>query len=187
MVLRYWACGFLFLMLLVGCESANVTHRTNDLSLPKSSRPTLTSLHQKNPLSDGNSLSDRMIVPHSRETEMAEHLAVADPFPTVYFPFDSWEVSSDVRDRLDATAGWMSRFPQYGLTIEGHTDVRGAESYNMVLGAKRAQAVKEYLKNLGISAGRVAVVSYGKVLTLCEEDDESTCHQYNRRAELLLE
>lgn len=186
MVIRYWACSFLFLTLLVGCESTNIKHRANDLSFPKNPKPTLTSLPQS-PLSDENSLSDRMIVPHSSETEMGNQLAVVDPFPTVYFPFDSWEVSSDVRDRLDATAGWMSRFPQYGLTIEGHTDIRGTESYNMVLGAKRAQAVKEYLENLGIPSRRVDVVSYGKVLTLCEVDDESTCHQYNRRAELLLE
>ncbi|MDR4492937.1 MAG: OmpA family protein [Nitrospirales bacterium] len=161
-------------------------HRTNELTPPKNPKPILTSL-QQNPRSDRNSLSDRMIVPKGTQTEKSNNLKIADPFPTVYFSFDSWEVSSDVQDRLDATAGWMSRFPQYGLTIEGHTDVRGTESYNMVLGAKRAQAVKEYLKNLGILPTRVNVVSYGKVLMLCEMDDESTCHQYNRRAELLLE
>ena len=186
MVLRYWAVWILFLMALVGCESTSVMHRTNELARTNTQKPTLTSL-QQNPLSDGNSLSDRMIVPNNPRTRADENLTAVDPFPTVYFPFDSWEVSSDVQDRLDATAGWMNRFPQYGLTIEGHTDVRGTESYNMVLGAKRAQAVKEYLKNLGISSKRVEVVSYGKVLMLCEIDDESTCHQYNRRAELLLE
>ena len=186
MVLRYGILCFLFLVIFVGCESSSVMHRTNESTHSKTTKPTLASL-QQNPLSNRNSLSDRMIVPKGSQTEKGNNLKAVDPFPTVYFPFDSWEVSADVRDRLDATAGWMSRFPQYGLTIEGHTDVRGTESYNMVLGAKRAQAVKEYLKNLGIPSSRVDVVSYGKVLMLCEVDDESTCHQYNRRAELLLE
>jgi peptidoglycan-associated lipoprotein len=110
-----------------------------------------------------------------------------DPFPTVYFPFDSWEIASDVQNRLNATANWMSRFPGYGLTIEGHTDIRGTESYNMILGVRRAKAVKEYLANLGIPQKRLDVVSYGKTLVLCEVDDEQKCHQFNRRADLLLE
>lgn len=184
MVLRYWA--ICFLVVLGGCESTSVNHRTNDVDSPHTHKLTLTSLSGHSS-SDVNSLTDRMIVPNGSETAKGNISNEVDPFPTVYFPFDSWEVSSDVQARLDATAGWMNRFPQYGLTIEGHTDVRGTESYNMVLGAKRAQAVKEYLRNLGISTRRVDVVSYGKVLMLCEEDDESTCHQYNRRAELLLE
>ncbi len=186
MVLRNGIVCFLFLVIFVGCESSSVLHRSNEMTHPKSTKPTLASL-QHNSLSNKNSLSDRMIVPKGSQINQENKVGDVDPFPTVYFPFDSWEISTDVRDRLDATAGWMNRFPQYGLTIEGHTDVRGTESYNMVLGAKRAQAVKEYLKNLGISSSRVDVVSYGKVLMLCEIDDESTCHQFNRRAELLLD
>ena len=186
MALRYGIWCFLLLMTFAGCESSSEIYRTNELTHTKTTRPTLASLQQR-PLSNNNSLADRMIVPKGAQTDKANNPKAVDPFPTVYFPFDSWEVSVDVRDRLDATAEWMSRFPQYGLTIEGHTDVRGTESYNMVLGAKRAQAVKEYLQNLGIPSSRVDVVSYGKVLMLCDIDDESTCHQYNRRAELFLE
>ena len=71
--------------------------------------------------------------------------------------------------------------------IEGHTDIRGTESYNMVLGVRRAKAVKEYLANLGVPRTRLDIVSYGNTLVLCDTDDERGCHQYNRRADLLLE
>ena len=81
----------------------------------------------------------------------------------------------------------MGRFPSYELTIEGHADIRGTESYNMVLGAKRATAVKEYLANLGIPPTRLDIVSFGNTMLLCDIDDEQKCHQYNRRADLLLE
>jgi peptidoglycan-associated lipoprotein len=128
-----------------------------------------------------------MVVPDVPENGLSEEKAQMDPFPTVYFPFDSWEITSEVQDRLDATANWMSRFPGYGLTIEGHTDIRGTESYNMILGVRRAKAVKDYLAALGVPRKRLDVVSYGKTLVLCEVDDEHHCHQFNRRADLLLE
>jgi peptidoglycan-associated lipoprotein len=111
-----------------------------------------------------------MGIPEETEEIVAKIQAEAEPFPTIYFPFDSWEITPEVKDRLDATAKWMTHFSRYGLTIEGHTDIRGSESYNMVLGVKRAKAV-----------------SYGNVLVLCDVDDEHRCHQYNRRADLLLE
>lgn len=183
---RLWGVC-LMILLAVGCESTTLNHRTNDVMSSKAKgRASLTSLSRQ---SSGNvdSLSDHMIIPEAPEMEEKNNSKLVDPFPTVYFSFDSWEVNPDVRSRLDATAAWMIRFPNYELTIEGHTDVRGTESYNMVLGAKRAQAVKEYLKNLGIPSRRVDVVSFGKVLLLCDIDNESNCHQFNRRAELLLE
>jgi outer membrane protein OmpA-like peptidoglycan-associated protein len=57
----------------------------------------------------------------------------------------------------------------------------------MILGVRRAKAFKEYLANLGISRKRLDVVSFGNTLVLCEVDDEHQCHQFNRRADLLLE
>lgn len=110
-----------------------------------------------------------------------------NPFPTVLFPFDSWEIHEKVYDRLAATANWMHQFPTSELSIEGHTDVRGTESYNMVLGVKRAHAVKQYLVNLGVPSQRLETVSYGKELLVCDIDDDSSCHQFNRRAEIMIE
>ena len=110
-----------------------------------------------------------------------------EPFPTIYFPFNSWEITPVVQERLDATAKWMTQFSTYGLTIEGHTDIRGSAGYNMILGVRRAKAVKDYLATLGIPRTRLDIVSYGNTLVLCDVDDEQRCHQFNRRADLLLE
>ena len=169
-----------------GCESLSMTHQVSEANPPGPPLVTLTSLSKsENP---GSSvLSPQMVVPDVSENGLSQEKVQMDPFPTVYFPYDSWEISSEVQGRLDATANWLSRFPGYGLTIEGHTDIRGTESYNMILGVRRAKAVKEYLVALGVPRKRLDIVSYGKTLVLCEVDDEHHCHQFNRRADLLLE
>jgi len=178
--------GIIIMCVLGGCESLSMTHQVSK-EIPSGPPPfTLTSL--ANPNAQGSSaVSPEMSVPDAKENGSSQEKDQMDPFPTVYFPFDSWEIASEVQDRLDATANWMSRFPSYGLTIEGHTDIRGTESYNMILGVRRAKAVQEYLANLGIPRKRLDVVSYGNTLVLCEVDDEHDCHQFNRRADLLLE
>ena len=170
-----------------GCESLSRNHQTSEVI--QSNRPnlTLTSLSKGKPQS--SAITERMAIPEEATDEAMTTKIVADaePFPTIYFPFNSWEITSDVQERLDATAKWMTHFSTYGLTIEGHTDIRGSESYNMVLGVKRAKAVKDYLANLGIPRTRLDIISYGNTLVLCDIDDEQRCHQFNRRADLLLE
>lgn len=178
--------GILLLCSAWGCESLSTNSHTSDKVERKQPRHTLTSLSRAS-LPKSLPLSKPMGIPEVTEPLNANGQAQPDPFPTVYFPFDSWKISPEVRDRLDATAKWMTNFSRYGLTIEGHTDIRGSESYNMVLGVRRANAVKEYLAHLGIPRTRLDIVSYGNTLLLCDLDDEHRCHQFNRRADLLLE
>ena len=170
-----------------GCESLSLTHRTSDATKPNQPKLTLTS-HKKAKTLESTAITERMVIPE-RPTEafITQETAQAEPFPTIYFPFDSWEITPKLQERLDATAQWMTHFSTYGLTIEGHTDVRGSASYNMVLGIKRAKAVKDYLANLGIPRTRLDIISYGNTLVLCDVDDEHRCHKFNRRADLLLE
>jgi len=170
-----------------GCESLSMSHRTSEATQSNQPKPTLTSL-SKAKASESSALTERMVIPNEAAGEsLAQEIEGAEPFPTIYFPFDSWEITPEVGDRLDATAKWMTHFSTYGLMIEGHADIRGSESYNMVLGVKRAKAVKDYLANLGIPRTRLDIVSYGNSLVLCDVDDEYRCHQFNRRADLLLE
>ncbi len=182
--------GLLIGLLIVsasGCESLSSTQHISDLNNSGNPKLTLTSL-SKSKGHESSGFAERMVIPEE-PTEKASLLenAQTEPFPTIYFPFDSWEISPEVQERLDATAKWMTQFSTYGLMIEGHTDIRGSESYNMVLGVKRAKAVKDYLANLGIPRRRLDIVSYGNTLVLCDVDDEHRCHQFNRRADLLLE
>ena len=80
----------------------------------------------------------------------------------VYFDFDRYDVRADAGPLLDAQAGWLKRYPAVQVRIEGNCDERGTREYNLALGARRANAVREYLVSHGVEAGRITTVSYGK-------------------------
>ena len=81
---------------------------------------------------------------------------------TVHFDYDKYDINSEDRDVLQRQAAWLQKYPQVRVSIEGHCDERGTREYNLALGARRANAVKEYLVSLGISSARVDTISYGK-------------------------
>jgi len=97
-----------------------------------------------------------------------------------YFDYDSAEIRADAREALQKTATFLKAYPNTRVTIEGHCDERGSTEYNLALGDRRANAVKQYLVNLGISAANLNTVSYGKEKPFCMESTEA-CWQQNRR------
>ena len=80
----------------------------------------------------------------------------------VFFGYDSSDLDSDALELLQDQVAWLKQNSQVSVTIEGHCDERGTREYNLALGEKRAQAVKNYLIGLGISPDRVSTISYGK-------------------------
>lgn len=114
-----------------------------------------------------------------------EQAAAAAGLRDVFFAFDSWMISEEGRQALSRDAEWMKSNPSARLRVEGHCDERGTSAYNLVLGEKRAKAVRNYLVELGVGANRLAVVSYGKERPFCNEHQES-CYQQNRRGHLVL-
>jgi peptidoglycan-associated lipoprotein len=80
----------------------------------------------------------------------------------VYFDFDSYQVRSDAQPILDQQSAWLSRYPAVKVRIEGNCDERGTREYNLALGARRANSVREYLTAHGVSAARIETMSYGK-------------------------
>ena len=80
----------------------------------------------------------------------------------VYFDFDSYAIRADAGPVLDAQAAWLSRYPAVAIRVEGNADERGTREYNLALGARRANAIRDYLVSHGLSAGRITTVSYGK-------------------------
>ena len=80
----------------------------------------------------------------------------------VFFDYDSSDLDSDAQELLQDQVAWLKQYSDVSVIIEGHCDERGTREYNLALGEKRAQAVKNYLISLGISSNRVSTISYGK-------------------------
>jgi peptidoglycan-associated lipoprotein len=104
----------------------------------------------------------------------------------VFFETDSSELTEQARATLDKQAQWLSNYNRYAFTIEGHADERGTREYNIALGARRAQTVREYLVTRGIAAARMRTISYGKERPVAVCDDIS-CWSQNRRAVTVLD
>ena len=90
----------------------------------------------------------------------------------VYFDLDSYAIRADARPRLDAQAAWLSRYPSVRVRIEGNADARGTREYNFALAARRAESVRSYLVERGISPGRIDTISYGKERPIAQGSNE---------------
>src|SRR5258705_3827466 len=104
----------------------------------------------------------------------------SSPLQDVYFDFDSYDLRADARDVLKTNWQWLKANPAAQIQIEGHCDERGTSEYNLALGSKRAQSVKDYLVTLGGDAGRLSTISYGSEPSGCNEHSED-CSRKNRR------
>ncbi|ABC21896.1 peptidoglycan-associated lipoprotein Pal [Rhodospirillum rubrum] len=98
----------------------------------------------------------------------------------VFFGYDQYNLAPDARATLQRQAQWLNQYGNFSLTVEGHADERGTREYNLALGERRANSVREFLISQGVSANRLRVVSYGKERPVCTETAES-CYARNRR------
>jgi peptidoglycan-associated lipoprotein len=103
----------------------------------------------------------------------------------VFFDTDQTDLSQVARATLDKQAQWLTHYGTYNFTIEGHADERGTREYNIALGARRAQSVRDYLVSRGIAASRMRTISYGKERPVAVCNDIS-CWSQNRRAVTVL-
>jgi peptidoglycan-associated lipoprotein len=102
-----------------------------------------------------------------------------------FFDFNKADIRPDARDALTKDAEFLRSYSTVHITIEGHCDERGSTEYNLGLGQRRAQASKNYLVSLGISADRIDTVSWGKERPFCTESNED-CWQQNRRGHFVM-
>ena len=98
----------------------------------------------------------------------------------VFFDFDKSNIRPDQRATLEKQAAWLKAYPQVKLTIEGHCDERGTREYNLALGERRANSVKDFLVALGINPDRLQTISYGKERPVALGHNEAAWAQ-NRR------
>ncbi len=98
----------------------------------------------------------------------------------VFFDYDKSVVKPEGRTLLNRQAAWLKQYGSVAITIEGHCDERGTREYNLALGERRANAVKDYLVAQGISASRIKTISYGKERPVALGSNEAAWSQ-NRR------
>lgn len=159
-------------LLIAGFVSA--CSSTPDSSATSSIDGTLTPDAQRQPLTGDDIIFDDNLSDTSRAS--ADGLTTPPPAELggtqedlvttigdrVFFGYDSSELTAEAREVLDKQANWLRTYPNVMATIEGHADERGTREYNLALGERRANAVKNYLVALGIETTRLTVVSYGK-------------------------
>ncbi|MBC7421719.1 MAG: OmpA family protein [Bdellovibrio sp.] len=100
---------------------------------------------------------------------------------TVHFDYDKSTLPAVEKEKLNGNVAWLKKNPSSKMLIEGHCDQRGSTEYNLSLGERRANAVKQMIVKMGISDSRVSTVSFGKEKLLANGESESDMAQ-NRRA-----
>lgn len=114
----------------------------------------------------------------------ADVIKAATNLPAIiYFDFDSSAIKHDSKRVLNAHIKLLETFPNARVLVAGHTDERGSKEYNLALGERRAQTVRQYLTAQGVSNPRVEIISYGEEHPVVSGNNE-TSYQQNRRAEL---
>lgn len=131
-----------------------------------------------------SSASTSQIPPPTRSTANVSELFTQN-IKDAFFELDKSDINADARDALTKDAEFLRSYPQVRISLEGHCDERGSTEYNLGLGQRRAEAAKNYLVSLGISADRIETVSWGKERPFCTTHDDA-CWQQNRRAHLVM-
>jgi peptidoglycan-associated lipoprotein len=103
----------------------------------------------------------------------------------VFFESDQTDLTPQAVATLEKQVQWLQAYPRYSFTIEGHADERGTREYNIALGARRAQSVRNFMASRGIDATRMRTISYGKERPVAVCNDIS-CWSQNRRAVTVL-
>ncbi len=120
----------------------------------------------------------------NKANEDAKNVKINDDLQlqVVYFPYNESTLSEQSKSILRNNAEWLRRNPNAQLSVEGHCDSRGSTEYNIALGERRAQSVKNYLIQLGIDPSRMGIISFGEEMPI---DNSSTDDGFakNRRAE----
>lgn len=169
----------------LGAVSSNGSRAVNPTS---SVTYTATAIGPGGTASDSARITVRVpaaAAPARTETRPAPNVSLSDLFKQnvqmIHFDYDKAEIRPDQVSLLQSDASWLKAHPGMRFTIEGHCDDRGSEEYNLGLGDRRANVVKEYLVKQGVSQASITTISYGEERPLCRDNNEG-CFQQNRRA-----
>jgi peptidoglycan-associated lipoprotein len=135
---------------------------------------------QKETAAAGEKAGTEKAVAGEKEGSAEKAGIAAKGLQPIYFDFDKSFVRNDAKAVMKDNAAWLKANPKVNIKIEGNCDDRGTKEYNQALGQRRAAAAKKYLTDLGVSAKRISLISYGKEKQACTEATEA-CWQKNRR------
>jgi len=180
-------CGMALLCVLMGCAPA-ATNKPGATAGSKSGDAGLSGAEGRSGEGQrgGTSESDTGASSLKQMQEgKSSATSASSPLKDVFYEFDRYDLNADARATLRANADWLKSNPSAKVEIEGHCDERGTNEYNLALGAKRAQAAREFLSTLGILAERLSTISYGEEIPVCQEHSED-CWIKNRRARFVI-
>jgi len=103
----------------------------------------------------------------------------------VFFALDATDLTTEARGSLAKDVDWMKKWTSTKVMVEGHADSRGTNEYNLALGERRAEAVRNYIVSLGVPVDRMTIVSKGEEQPFCSEETEA-CWQQNRRGHFIV-
>jgi peptidoglycan-associated lipoprotein len=141
---------------------------------------TLAACANKSALEDSNAMANA-----GAATPGSQQDFVVNVGDRVFFETDSTELTPQAVAVLNKQVQWLQTYNRYAFTVEGHADERGTREYNIALGAKRSQTVRDYLASRGIEPSRMRTISYGKERPVAVCNDIS-CWSQNRRAVTVL-
>ena len=185
-----WMVMAVLLTFLYGCPKKKPMTKPSDLNVETTTVPAppanpapATDVQQPAPPAVNDQKEDPLL---SSDLQVVNDELKRRGFsPDVYFDYDEASLSDDTRDKLSRNADLMKSNAGFSVTIEGHADSRGTSEYNLALGERRANAVRDYLTSLGIAGTRMRTISYGRERPVCTEEVES-CWSQNRRAHLVI-
>jgi len=103
----------------------------------------------------------------------------------VFFAYDATDITDEAKAIMQKDVDWIKKWTTTKVMVEGHADSRGTNEYNLALGERRAEAVRNYMVSLGVPLDRMTIVSKGEEQPFCSEENES-CWQQNRRGHFII-
>ncbi len=169
--------------LIAGCSSGPSVHTAESVATP-TPEPTPTPVPEQVVTQPENEPVPSVEVAEELPEDLQE-LNRRGYLKDVFFDTDSYEIRPDARDTLAADAVWLKKYPSVRILIEGHCDERNTREYNLALGERRANAVRDYLIALGIAPDRIQTISYGEERPFALGHDEAAW-RLNRRAHFVI-
>jgi peptidoglycan-associated lipoprotein len=175
------------LIAIISCSPKNVAPQTDQSSAAteQTAQKTDDKQQTKTEAVDSRDMSKESITERQVKADASDMRSFLKELEAkvkdIHFGYDKYDVPEDARLTLKEVASILSSNKKIKVIIEGHTDERGTNEYNLGLGDRRAASVRDYLVTLGIPSGRADTISYGEEKPLCAEQTES-CWAKNRRA-----